>query len=86
MVNKAGVLEAEKDSTKKNKTGSWRSVRPVFTEKCIGCAMCVKYCPENAIKVDEKTKKAKVNYDYCKGCLVCMSVCPVHAIEQKDEE
>ncbi|OIO28009.1 hypothetical protein COX86_04055 [Candidatus Micrarchaeota archaeon CG_4_10_14_0_2_um_filter_60_11] len=68
-----------------NKTGSWRSSRPVVDEaRCIGCATCDRVCPDSAAKVG-KDKKAHIDYDYCKGCGVCANECPVKCIAMKPE-
>jgi pyruvate ferredoxin oxidoreductase delta subunit len=38
------------------KTGDWRSYKPIWdAEKCIRCMLCHIYCPEGAVKYDEKT-------------------------------
>lgn len=66
-------------------TGNWRYMEPeVEKEKCIGCGICVKFCPEACITLrGEKieNKKASINYDFCKGCGVCAQVCPQKAIK-----
>lgn len=80
-----GAVIREAGSSKKNKTGSWRTFRPIPTDKCSGCAICVSYCPDSAITVNPKTKKAVINYDYCKGCLICVQECPNKAIKTEKE-
>ncbi len=58
-----------------NKTGTWKSHRPVIDkQKCCGCLLCWKFCPEACIEPGEKPE---VNLDYCKGCGICEQVCPV---------
>ena len=50
---------------------------------CTGCAMCVVYCPMNAIIVNGKgQKEVKIDQDECADCGVCFraKVCPVNAI------
>ena len=52
-------------------------------EACTGCAMCVPYCPMNAIGADGEIKKqVKIDFDECADCGVCFRarVCPVDAI------
>ena len=72
-------------SALENRTGSWRAFRPVIDEKkCIDCAFCAAYCPDNAIGF-KNGKKGKVDLDYCKGCGVCASICPVKAIKMVEE-
>lgn len=71
-------------STRTNKTASWRNFKPVINEdKCIGCGICWKYCPEPAI---EPSNPPKIIYDYCKGCGICITECPVNAIDKVDEK
>lgn len=67
----------------KNKTGSWRTFRPIITDKCTGCRKCLAVCPEDVIKI--VNKKARIDYNYCKGCLICMTICPVKAVISKRE-
>lgn len=82
---------AASQSTLSNKTGSWRVFRPIVTEKCTGCSICIDFCPDACIELADnprnKTKKiAKIDYDYCKGCLICENVCPFKAIVNKKEK
>jgi 2-oxoacid:acceptor oxidoreductase delta subunit (pyruvate/2-ketoisovalerate family) len=91
--NKKIKLNAEPNSSLNNKTGSWRTYKPVIDYKtCIGCSLCSKICPEGCIIMKNQAKygnKAKpvINYDYCKGCGLCAKECPVKAIKmEKDYE
>ncbi|MCD6106547.1 MAG: 4Fe-4S binding protein [Thermoplasmata archaeon] len=102
MVKKVtvGAVVPWPGSTAENKTGSWRTLKPVIHhEKCIRCAICWMYCPEPAIlKVDPdkypapegkpaiaKLPAVEIDYDYCKGCGICAEECPVNAIEMVEE-
>ncbi|HEX9015758.1 MAG TPA: 4Fe-4S binding protein [Chloroflexota bacterium] len=68
-----------------NKTGSWRSSRPVFLqEKCTGCRLCEMVCPDAVVYALEK-KKYTSDLDYCKGCGICAQECPVGDIIMKPE-
>ena len=58
----------------------------VNEEKCIGCSnkkepVCIKYCPGNLLKLNEKGKPVMRNPDDCWDCMVCIKVCPTQALE-----
>lgn len=75
-------------TSRENKTGSWRSLRPELTaEKCIKCGICEDFCPEGCISGPRKKERELpvTDYDYCKGCGICAKVCPKNAIEMKEE-
>ncbi len=85
-----GGIITDVGSTARNKTGSWRTFRPVVNfEKCTGCGICEKFCPEGCIVIKEvkgfKGRKSVIDYDYCKGCLICMAECPFKAIDKEVE-
>ncbi|WP_243310254.1 DUF362 domain-containing protein [Fundidesulfovibrio agrisoli] len=46
--------------------------------KCVGCAECLKVCPENAVKF--AVQKASIDKSMCVGCGECMTVCRTKAI------
>ncbi|MFX1425586.1 MAG: FAD-dependent oxidoreductase [Promethearchaeota archaeon] len=55
-------------------------VAEVDDEICIGCGVCTKLCPYNAISKNEH-EVAVVNRLMCKGCGVCGASCPENAIK-----
>ncbi len=70
------------------KTGAWRTFRPVISDKCTGCGICARFCPEGCMLIKEDkngNKKVDIDYDYCKGCLICEKVCPFKAITHDRE-
>ncbi len=80
-----GAVVKQPGSSDKNKTGRWRIFKPVVTEKCTGCGLCEWWCPDYCIKVDKKTGKAVIDYEYCKGCGICNQECPSRAIFMQKE-
>lgn len=82
-------LSAKPNSTIKNKTGGWRTFKPSTDyDKCVGCGLCARICPENAIKMIDWNgqPKPKTDYDFCKGCGLCAAECPVKAIKMGLEQ
>ena len=49
----------------------------VDRNKCTACGTCAKWCPEDAIAVEEY---AVIDYERCIGCGECLTVCPEEAI------
>ena len=46
---------------------------------CIGCTLCLKACPTDAIFGSHKTMHSVLE-SYCTGCELCLPVCPVDCI------
>ncbi|MDR2531028.1 MAG: RnfABCDGE type electron transport complex subunit B [Oscillospiraceae bacterium] len=50
------------------------AVRKVCDAGCIGCGVCVKNCPSNAIKLDDNL--AVIDFAKCTNCGACVEKCP----------
>ena len=48
----------------------------VDKDACVGCKLCEKACPSNAIVVSSEDKKAVINTALCHHCIKCQQVCP----------
>lgn len=51
----------------------------ISRKKCTGCGVCVDWCPENIITIEDG--KAKIEYRKCIGCGECLAVCRFNAVK-----
>jgi 2-oxoacid:acceptor oxidoreductase delta subunit (pyruvate/2-ketoisovalerate family) len=80
VESKGGAI-VNPGSTRNNKTGSWRTFKPILDKKkCNDCDNCIMFCPEGCVNKDHD-----IDYDYCKGCGICTEECPVQAIKMERE-
>ena len=56
-----------------------RTVAVIDEAWCIGCTLCIKACPTDAILGTNKLMHTVVE-PYCTGCELCIPVCPVDCI------
>ena len=51
----------------------------IILDKCVGCGLCLKVCPLDAIKLVDK--KAVIDLDKCNLCGICVDSCTFDAIK-----
>ena len=56
-----------------------RTVAVIDENWCIGCTLCIKVCPTDAILGTHKRMHTVIE-PYCTGCELCVPVCPVDCI------
>ena len=56
-----------------------RTVAIIDEAWCIGCTLCIKACPTDAILGTNKVMHTVIE-PYCTGCELCLPVCPVDCI------
>ena len=52
---------------------------------CIGCKLCTRVCPANAIEFLPEEKKIQIHVDRCCFCEQCVDVCPVSCLWMTDQ-
>lgn len=57
-----------------------RAVAVIDEAWCIGCTLCIKACPTDAIVGSNKLMHTVIE-PHCTGCELCLPVCPVDCIE-----
>ncbi|MBQ4522754.1 MAG: RnfABCDGE type electron transport complex subunit B [Lachnospiraceae bacterium] len=57
-----------------------KEVKEVCQAGCIGCSLCVKNCPAEAIIMQGNV--AKIDPDKCVGCRICAEKCPAKVIKE----
>ncbi|MEO7401833.1 MAG: electron transport complex subunit RsxB [Polaromonas sp.] len=62
-----------------NGTEAPRAVAIIDEAWCIGCTLCIKACPVDAIMGSNKMMHTVIEPD-CTGCELCIPVCPVDCI------
>lgn len=51
--------------------------------RCVGCARCLPFCPEEAIKV---YGQAEIDGSKCNECFLCMENCPNDALFEEGDQ
>ena len=62
-----------------NKQTKVHEIADIVREECIGCTICIKVCPVDAI-VGARHMIHKVLEDQCNGCELCIDECPVNCM------
>jgi len=75
-------------SEKVEMPASYRGKVRFLAERCVGCKLCQKDCPSNALvieKVGEKRFEAIFQLDHCIFCAQCVDSCNKDAMQSTQE-
>lgn len=67
-------------------TAGFRGRHVFDPTKCIGCKLCHRICPNNAIEMVEREKdegnvlQPQIDYARCSFCGLCVDICPMEAL------
>ncbi len=61
-------------------TPTGKFIARIDEDRCIGCTLCIKACPFDAIVGAPKLMHTIITH-YCTGCKLCLPPCPVDCIE-----
>ena len=67
-----------KKATRKDKP-----IIEINADWCKGCGICVAFCPEEVLELDENEKAVVMHQERCSSCRLCELRCPDMAIELK---
>ena len=67
-------------SSRKGKMEQHSTAKPkIARKKCTGCGVCAKWCPEDAITLQDE--KAVIDQNKCIGCGECLAMCRFDAVK-----
>ena len=58
-----------------------KTIIKINREWCKGCGICVSFCPEDVLGLDDNEKAFVMNPEKCVSCGMCELRCPDMAIE-----
>lgn len=73
---------------KRERPDKFRGKLKFHADQCIGCKLCMRDCPADAIvinKVGEKKFECIIRLDRCIYCAQCVDSCPKKALEATKE-
>lgn len=77
-----GLPQRNRSETPEAAARSVPILRQINARACIGCDVCVRICPRNALRLREFGARAfySVDPDRCDGCGLCLEVCESGAL------
>jgi formate hydrogenlyase subunit 6/NADH:ubiquinone oxidoreductase subunit I len=81
LLKKPATIKYPAESA--NIPDKFRGKLKFYADKCIGCKLCMKDCPSDAIHIEKigDTYEAVIDLDKCIYCAQCVDTCPKKALE-----
>ncbi len=79
MIALADLLGRDPKSLSEEQVHLIPVVARIIEEECIGCTVCIRACPVDAIMGASKQMHGVIS-PYCTGCKLCLDPCPVDCI------
>jgi len=80
-----GEIELNKPTSQNLEDQRFRGRVSYDKSKCIGCKMCTRVCPANAITYIPEEKKIMIHADRCCFCAQCTEICPVKCLAMSND-
>jgi uncharacterized Fe-S center protein len=67
-------------ASRKGKMAQHSTAKPsIDEEKCTGCGVCVQWCPQDAISLEDEI--ARIDQELCIGCGECLAMCRFDSVK-----
>ena len=81
VIKNINKIKTNEKLIQKNKIENF-AIANIDVEECIGCTICIKVCPVDAI-IGARHQQHYIINNQCNGCELCISECPVDCMDMR---